>query len=133
MNTDNYQISRAGQPIGTFRLWEIRQRLAQDQLAFTDEYVRIGSQDHGRLIDLKDAILAASRPEAASFIANRGGHEVSFYGPLVGSIVGIAGIIVLAIGLLTSPDGSAIRQQVLAQHMTNGILLMILGVLLAKR
>jgi hypothetical protein len=136
MNHDTYQIIRAGQTIGNYPLWEIRQRLATDQLAFTDEYVRTGSAEKGRLIDLKEAILASSRPEAAAPMSHRGaasGQEVSFYGPLVGSLVGIAGIVVLAIGLFSSPDGSAIRQQVLVQYMTNGILLMILGVLLAKR
>jgi hypothetical protein len=43
------------------------------------------------------------------------------------------GGLVLINGLTGNPDGSAIRQAVLAQHMTNGILLMILGVLIAKR
>ena len=44
-----------------------------------------------------------------------------------------AGLITLAIALFSSPEGSAIRQTVLAQYMTNGILLMILGVLVAKK
>jgi hypothetical protein len=51
----------------------------------------------------------------------------------IGVIVFFVGGIVLLSGLAGNPDGSAIRQAVLAQHMTNGILLMILGVLIAKR
>jgi hypothetical protein len=45
----------------------------------------------------------------------------------------IIGVFVLLRGLAGDPDGSAIRQQVLVQTMTNGILLMILGHIMARR
>lgn len=53
--------------------------------------------------------------------------------PTVGALTFIIGGFVLVNGLASNPDGSAIRQQVLAQHMTNGILLMILGFVMARR
>lgn len=52
---------------------------------------------------------------------------------IAGALVFIIGGFVLLDGLVGNPQGSAIRQQVLAQHMTNGILLMILGFVMARR
>ena len=51
----------------------------------------------------------------------------------VGVGVFIVGGFVLFGGLVGDATGSAIRQQVLVQTMTNGILLMILGCIMAKR
>jgi hypothetical protein len=53
--------------------------------------------------------------------------------PILGALTFIVGCFVLVVGFMGSPEGSAIRQQVLAQHMTNGILLMILGFVMARR
>lgn len=51
----------------------------------------------------------------------------------LGTAAFIVGVFVLLRGLVGDPDGSAIRQQVLVQTMTNGILLMILGYMMARR
>jgi len=51
----------------------------------------------------------------------------------IGVAIFIIGAFVLLSGLAGDAGGSAIRQQVLVQTMTNGILLMILGCLLARR
>jgi hypothetical protein len=50
-----------------------------------------------------------------------------------GTVFMLAGLITLGVALVRDPDGSAVRQSVLAQYMTNGILLMVLGVLVAKK
>jgi hypothetical protein len=42
------------------------------------------------------------------------------------------GVVEFLYGLTTSPDGSAIRQQVLVQHMTNGLLFAILSLMVRK-
>lgn len=61
------------------------------------------------------------------------GEKTSGGASLAGAIVFVIGALTLLSGLTGSPDGSAIRQGVLAQHMTNGILLMILGKLLSTK
>jgi hypothetical protein len=45
----------------------------------------------------------------------------------------VIGTLLFLHGLLTDPQGSAIRQQVLVQHMTNGLLFAILGMIGGKR
>lgn len=52
---------------------------------------------------------------------------------VVGALTFIIGGLVLLDAFSGNPAGSAVRQQVLAQHMTNGILLMILGFVMARR
>lgn len=44
----------------------------------------------------------------------------------------VVGALVFLYGLLADPQGSAIRQQVLVQHMTNGLLFAIAGLLVRK-
>ncbi len=51
----------------------------------------------------------------------------------MGAIIFIIGALTLFSGLVSDATGSAIRQGVLAQHMTNGILLMILGKLISSK
>jgi hypothetical protein len=50
----------------------------------------------------------------------------------VSTILLTIGVIVFIYGLTTSPDGSAIRQQVLVQHMTNGLLFSIIALIVRK-
>lgn len=52
---------------------------------------------------------------------------------ILGIIVFFWGALLAMIGAGGDPTGSAIRQAVLAQHVTNGLLLMILAVLIARK
>ena len=54
------------------------------------------------------------------------GEKTSRGAPLAGAIVFINGALTLLCCVTGNPDGSAIRQGVLTQRMTNGILQMIL-------
>jgi VIT1/CCC1 family predicted Fe2+/Mn2+ transporter len=79
------------------------------------------------------AIAEAARVQ---LVKNRAKERLDEYGGLfkfLGTAAFIIGVFVLLSGLAGDPDGSAIRQQVLVQTMTNGILLMILGYMMARR
>jgi hypothetical protein len=52
---------------------------------------------------------------------------------ILGIIIFLWGTLLAVIGAGGDPAGSAIRQAVLAQHVTNGLLLMILAVLIARK
>jgi hypothetical protein len=141
------RIARKGNEIGEFSPWEINQKWIAGEISMTDDYWRGGMAKWGKLQEIKDEILAAKKPEPTS------PNETPAPSPVIpplppsparpsddsspyfafGVIVFIIGAITLLGGLASDATGSAIRQGVFAQHMTNGILLMILGVMLAKR
>jgi hypothetical protein len=146
-----YKVARKGQHIGEFEPWELKVALETGKLEWTDDFWTSGMAKWAKLESIRDQILAAQKPAQASPPStpppalpppssgpqlpagpkeepdSRAGSQA------VGTIVFMIGGLVLINGLTGNPDGSAIRQAVLAQHMTNGILLMILGVLIAKR
>lgn len=79
------------------------------------------------------AIAEAARVQ---LLKNKANERLDEYGgcfKFVGVGVFLVGGFVLFGGLVGDATGSAIRQQVLVQTMTNGILLMILGCIMAKR
>jgi hypothetical protein len=79
------------------------------------------------------AIAEATRVQ---WVKDKAKDRLDEYGGLFkffGTAAFIVGVIVFLRGLAGDPDGSAIRQQVLVQTMTNGILLMILGYMMARR
>jgi flagellar biosynthesis GTPase FlhF len=83
--------------------------------------------------DDEDAIAEATRVQ---LVKNKAKERLDEHGGclrFVGVGVFIVGGFVLFGGLVGDATGSAIRQQVLVQTMTNGILLMILGCIMAKR
>lgn len=83
--------------------------------------------------DDEDAIAEATRVQ---LVKNKAKERLDEHGgclKFVGVGVFIVGGFVLFGGLVGDATGSAIRQQVLVQTMTNGILLMILGCIMAKR
>jgi flagellar biosynthesis GTPase FlhF len=83
--------------------------------------------------DDEDAIAEATRVQ---LVKNKAKERLDEHGGclrFVGVGVFIVGGFVLFGGLVGDAAGSAIRQQVLVQTMTNGILLMILGCIMAKR
>jgi hypothetical protein len=141
------RIARAGKLIGEFGIWEVKQKWIASELSMSDDYWRSGMTRWGKLQDIKEEILASAEPVQH---APRTESEFSQTTPplpppvtasdespsgfkFVGVIVFIIGAFTLLCGFASDATGSAIRQGVFAQHMTNGILLMILGVLLAKR
>jgi hypothetical protein len=79
------------------------------------------------------AIAQAIRVQA---IEKKASERLDEHGGLfkfIGIVVFLVGGFVLFGGLVGDATGSALRQQVLVQTMTNGILLMILGCIIAKR
>jgi hypothetical protein len=141
------RIARKGKEIGEFSPWEVNQKWIAGEISMTDDYWRGGMTKWGKLQEIKDEILAAKKLEPATPIETPAPPDVIPPLPLppvqpsndsspyfaFGVIVFIIGAITLLGGLASDATGSAIRQGVFAQHMTNGILLMILGVLLAKK
>lgn len=141
------RVARAGKVIGEFGIGEVKQQWIASELSMTDDYWRSGMNKWGKLKDIKQEILAAKIPLTPPIKT-----EVDPVGtpPPVPqpaptpreppSTFEVAGMIIFAIGAFTlycgfasDATGSAIRQGVFAQHMTNGILLMMLGVLIAKK
>lgn len=81
----------------------------------------------------EEAIAEAARVELIKKKASERLDESGGFFKFIGVGAFIVGVFVLLGGLAGDATGSAIRQQVLVQTMTNGILLMILGCLLARR
>ena len=84
----------------------------------------------------KEEEVAIAEAARVQLVKNRAKERLDEYGGLfkfLGTAAFIIGVFVLLSGLAGDPDGSAIRQQVLVQTMTNGILLMILGCVMARR
>jgi hypothetical protein len=139
------KIARSGKILGEFYPWEVCEKWAAGELSMTDDYWRQGMASWGKLQTIKEELITAKKPASSTALTSplpplppmskpkpsaKNPTEESF--PW-GTIVFIIGAVTVLSGLTGNPDGSAVRQGVLAQHMTNGILLMILGVLLSKR
>ncbi len=145
-----HKVARSGKHLGDFELWELRPSLEAGKLLWTDHYWTTGMPKWEKLETIRTLVMAAKKPAPTPEPTtpppspppsaqppmpagpkeepdSRAGSQA------VGTIVFMIGGLVLINGLTGNPDGSAIRQAVIAQHMTNGILLMILGVLIAKR
>ena len=84
----------------------------------------------------KEDEVAIAEAARAQLVKNKANERLDEYGGLfrfLGTAAFVIGVFVLLRGFAGDPDGSAIRQQVLVQTMTNGILLMILGYMMARR
>lgn len=84
----------------------------------------------------KEDEVAIAEAARAQLVKNKANERLDEHGGLfkfLGTAAFIIGVFVLLRGFSGDPDGSAIRQQVLVQTMTNGILLMILGYMMARR
>jgi len=81
----------------------------------------------------EDAISTAARDLKIKKMASERLDEFGGCFKGVGIPVFLIGGLVLLIALRGDDDGSAVRQQVRTQQMTNGILLMILGYIITKR
>lgn len=135
------KVARAGKELGEYAIWEISERWAAGHLSMADDYWRAGMTSWGKLQDIKEEIITAKKPAETAEVtspppplpAKKNSEEANGGSSLLGTIVFAIGAITLLSALTGSPDGSAIRQGVLAQHMTNGILLMILGRLISTK
>lgn len=120
---------------------EDAERLRQEQAKAKEEEDRAVAE--ATRIRLEKEKAKAKEDEAAiaeatrvQLVKNKANERLDEYGgcfKFVGVGVFLVGGFVLFGGLVGDATGSAIRQQVLVQTMTNGILLMILGCIMAKR
>lgn len=120
---------------------EEAERLRQEQAKAKEEEDRVVAE--AVRIRLEKEKAKAKEDEAAiseaarvQWLKNKANERLDEHGGLfkfLGTAAFIIGVIVFLRGLAGDPDGSAIRQQVLVQTMTNGILLMILGYMMARR
>lgn len=137
-----YKVARAGKTTGEFDLLGLKEALEKGQLQWTDDYWKSGMPNWAKLESIRAEILAAQRQSPPPPLPKEPigkVHTQKEKNDLIHGLLLAMGIMSFAIGGLTllsglagNPDGSAIRHGVLMQQMTNGILLMILGVLLAK-
>lgn len=141
------KLARKGLVIGEYESWEVCNKWAAGEISMTDDYWREGMSAWGKLQDIKEEIITAKRPLTLQDApdptpppplpaARQPAHleeKPSGGSSFVGAIIFIIGALTLLSGLVGDATGSAIRQGVLAQHMTNGILLMILGKLISAK
>ena len=116
-------------------------RLAQERAKVKEEEDRAVSE--ASRIRLEKATAKAKEDEDAvaeairvQLVKKKAIERLDEYGgcfKFIGIVIFLIGGFVLLGGLAGDASGSAIRQQVLVQTMTNGILLMILGCIMAKR
>jgi hypothetical protein len=134
--TPKYKVSRAGNTIGNFTLWEIKEWIQTGKLDWTDDFWTEGMKEWAKLEVIRKHVLSAEKPSASpgqeSYLKPPS-IDVSSKLPAIGLLIFFVGAAVMFLGIIHDPDGSAIRQEVLMQQITNGILLMILGVLIAKK
>ena len=117
------------------------ERLAQEKAAAKEEEdravaeatrIRMG-KNKAKAKEEEDAIAESMRIQLVKKKASERLDEHGGFFKFIGIAAFIIGAFVLFGGLAGDATGSAIRQQVLVQTMTNGILLMILGCIMAKR
>jgi len=116
------------------RLAHERAKAKEEEDRAVAEAVRVRlEKEKAKAKEDEAAIAEATRVQ---WVKDKAKDRLDEYGGLFkffGTAAFIIGVIVFLRGLAGDPDGSAIRQQVLVQTMTNGILLMILGYMMARR
>jgi len=135
------KISRDGKEVGTYEAQEAVRLRADGTLKGTDFYWHEGmpnwapmteflASESGRKLAEEEAIRALKIQKRAeeSLETDNGG-----YFTVIGVVFFIVGGIMLVFANGGDDGGSAIRQQVRTLQMTNGILFMILGSIIAKR
>ena len=110
------------------------EQLARERAkAKEEEQAKAKEEEQAKAKANEDAISAAARVLWVKKMASDRLDEAGGCFKAVGVGVLLIGGVVLLSALAGDDDGSAIRQQVRTLQMTNGILLMILGCIIAKR
>ena len=107
------------------------QTFKYEQLA--RERAKAKEEEKAKAKQNEDAISTAARALWVKKMASERLDESGDWFKLIGVLVFLVGGMVLFGALAGDDAGSAIRQQVRTQWMTNGILLMILGCIIAKK
>lgn len=114
------------------RQQEAKAKEEEDRLVAEAAQLRMEKQK-AKAKEEEEAVSEAVRLQLIRRKANERLDEHGGLFKFIGIGAFIIGVFVLLGGLSGDATGSAIRQQVLVQTMTNGILLMILGCLMAQR
>ena len=114
------------------RQQEAKAKEEEDRLVAEAAQLRMEKQK-AKAKEEEEAVSEAVRLQLIRRKANERLDEHGGFFKFIGVGAFIIGVFVLLGGLSGDATGSAIRQQVLVQTMTNGILLMILGCLMARR
>jgi hypothetical protein len=145
------KISRNGLNRGEFELWQITALIKSGEILSTDHYWYDGMAEWKLVTEIiKLAQIADSEfkstnsqppplPKSSATSTDSNQDQLKKESKvkirekgnsIVGGFIFIVGVLVLLKGLFSNPYDSAVREAVLYQEMTNGILLMILGTLM---
>jgi hypothetical protein len=130
-----YKVSRNGQPIGTFDIWGIKEGLDDGKLRWTDDFWTQGMNEWSKLEVIRKLVMSSDKAGSQGGLSpdDKPAYDITEKFPIIGLFILFVGAAVFVIGMVGNPDGSAVRQQVLMQQMTNGLLIMILGAIIAKK
>lgn len=140
------KISREGVNVGEYQLWQIAILVRIGKILVTDHYWHEGMKEWKKLSDseiIKESVEAKNKMDKleSSKVAQDNIFEsskalymflVSSLNTLFITVIFIIGFYMFMSGVFGNPEGSAIRQAVLEQRTTNGLLMMILGTLIHK-
>ena len=134
------KVAKQGKEIGEFSLWEVKQKLDAQEFLLSYNFWRPGMRSWGKLEDIKNEISNAAKPQGVN---NSSGSVdvpppppstldvlITAFSLVIGLISSALGLFVLLSTLFLFKAENVIQQNVAAIHMTNGILLIILGVLI---
>jgi hypothetical protein len=148
------KVSKGGQILGDFTRQEIAEGLANGTLLPDDYYWDPENKSAGwqRLSDLPKepeqpkasssnplaiptppSAPQAQPPAKAQDAANKKAEDDAAMRLTFGVIIILGGMFIVFLGLVGDPRDSAIRQAVLSQMITNGLLVMIFGLILARK
>jgi hypothetical protein len=155
-SNSSYHIARAGKALGIFTKEQIIQGLKKGTYQYSDHIWDPKNKEAGwrKVSDLfSDSSTGNATPPLPpkSSRPRQWYDGVSIHGdsilgdayfwefllkrarPLFAALVMLVGSVMFAYALTMDPDNSAIRQAVIQQMQTNGLLVILIGVLIAKR
>jgi hypothetical protein len=144
-SNSSYHIARAGKALGVFTKEQIIQGLKNGAYQYSDHIWDPKNKEAGwrKVSDLfSDSSTGNATPPLPPKPTSP--RQDSNFGPdsfsrtqiiqyILSGFVILAGLMMLAYSSMLDADNSAIRQAVLEQMKTNGLLVILIGVLIAKR